>query len=325
MKPAARHLASILMATIGGTLGVSAAAATPAAAVESVIKAVRLGGEPAVGVPFVVEYTLDGPAGASIVTPALPPSDGPFDVIDVRLRGSRTLAVTYVTWSSEEASIPSVGVTVLEADGSSHAAALPTVPVSAASTLADDDSLLEMGKHLGHLANPGEFPLRLVAASLSAAAIAGCAAAAWMLRRRPVRVPTPEEIALDGLDRLEARELSSSDDAEPFWFDVTDILRQYIGARFGLLAPTLTTREFLAEARDRLPVSQDQKDRLRILLDHADRIKFARQCSTAEDGRKALQFVRRFVVTHAPATGPTNVGAGDAGVGATAGSEASTC
>ncbi len=295
------------------------------AASELTIHAVRLGETPAVGAPFVVEYTMDGPTGSSIIPPALPPSEGPFDVIDVHLAGPRTLAITYVTWSSEEASIPSIAVTVVEADGSSHASSLPAVPVCATSSLSEEDPLVETGPHLGYLSIPGEFPLREVAAAFSAMAILGCAAGAWMLRRRPMQRPSPEEIALSALDGLEAHEEVPGKDPECFWFEVTDILRQYIGARFGLLAPTLTTREFLAQARERLPVAQEQRDRLRLLLDHADGIKFARHRATKEDGRKALVFVRRFVTSHAPSSSPDEGQSARSGAGDTAPREESTC
>ncbi|MDA0802397.1 MAG: hypothetical protein O2819_01375 [Planctomycetota bacterium] len=274
----------------------------------------------AVGKPFVVEYRLDGEPGATVLAPHISATTGAWDIVDVQLPGPRTVAITFVVWTNAEEALPTLPVVVVANDGSSHEALLPSVTVLAATSLPQDDPLVDMGAHKGVLSIPGESSWRPWAATGSALAILGCAAGLWVFRRRPVVVPSDEEVALAALDRLEGHELGSTEEAEQFWFDVTGVLRTYIGTRFQLRAPELTTHEFLAAAREGLPVSEQQKERLRSLLDFADRVKFARHRASPDEARMALRFVRGFVRDHAPRPEL------DAGISSVRGSsEATTC
>src|SRR5207237_4529758 len=100
--------------------------------------------------------------------------------------------------------------------------------------------------------------LRLVyvAGGLLAAAVG--ALVTWLvvrrLRQRVVVRPGPpprpaHEVALEKLDRLGAYGFLENADNRPFYFAVSEVIREYLGARFGFDSLELTTDELIAELR----------------------------------------------------------------------------
>src|SRR5206468_4769463 len=67
---------------------------------------------------------------------------------------------------------------------------------------------------------------------------------------RPGPPPRPaHEIALERLDRLGAYGFIENADNRPFYFAVSEVIREYLGARFGFDSLELTTDELVAELR----------------------------------------------------------------------------
>ena len=85
--------------------------------------------------------------------------------------------------------------------------------------------------------------------------------------------------------------------AEPyaFTFAVSDVLRTFIGAQFGLHAREQTSPEFLAEISQAGRFSDADRSLIAEFLVHADMIKFARIHATAEDSAKLLESAIIFV------------------------------
>lgn len=143
--------------------------------------------------------------------------------------------------------------------------------------------------------------------------VLGLALLGWWLWRRhrrasaePIRVaapqPTPYDLAVAALDRLRAANLA----VEPFYTQLSAIVRQYIEGRFGLHAPERTTEEFLAQAS--LP--PEQMALLAAFLGEADLVKFARHQPGPEDCERAWAAARKFVEeTGTSAPTPGQVGA----------------
>jgi len=103
-----------------------------------------------------------------------------------------------------------------------------------------------------------------------AGAIAVFALVLWGVRRKPAPVeppavepapPGPHELALAALARLQS-------DDPALYVEATRIVRDYVGARYGVRTREKTTEELLAA----LP-----HDRLAAVLHHGDLVKFARQ------------------------------------------------
>ena len=69
---------------------------------------------------------------------------------------------------------------------------------------------------------------------------------------RPGPPPRPaHEIALERLDRLGAYGFLENADNRPFYFAVSEIIRDYLGGRFGFDSLELTTDELMEELRRR--------------------------------------------------------------------------
>lgn len=163
---------------------------------------------------------------------------------------------------------------------------------------------------------PG-FPWLPVGAALAVLALLATAIALLLKRRAAVEPATPpppppaHERALRALDALLSRHLPEQGAVEPYFVELSEILRRYIEDRFGLRAPERTTEEFLAELRNsdagRRALEAAQRDVLRGFLERADLVKFARDEPDLDVCAQAAGAARDFVRgTAAPcAGGPT--------------------
>ena len=125
----------------------------------------------------------------------------------------------------------------------------------------------------------------------------------YLIKRGPVPTapPLPPHIlAQEQLDALEAEGLLQRRCFQPYYFRLTDILRHYIEGRFGLVAPTRTTPEFLQDMRGSDTLHTPQQDQLRGFLRIADLVKFALHEPHVSEGEEALHMARCFVVDTQP-------------------------
>ena len=106
---------------------------------------------------------------------------------------------------------------------------------------------------------------------------------------------TAYDRALARLDRLQRQGLPDSSHLDAWYVELSDIVRRYIEARFGLRAPELTTEEFLLEAGRAAALSKAHRELLSAFLERCDRVKFARYSPAADESQDALQLARRFL------------------------------
>ena len=115
------------------------------------------------------------------------------------------------------------------------------------------------------------------------------------LRKGPPPLPplSPRAAALVELDKLRGQVQS----LPPYGFSiaVSNVLRTYIGAQFGLHAPQQTSPEFLASISSAQNFSDEDRSLLAAFLDRCDMIKFARAEATAEDSEQLLSSAVSFV------------------------------
>lgn len=131
----------------------------------------------------------------------------------------------------------------------------------------------------------------------------------WWWRRsraaQPARPPRPaHEVAFAALDDLRGTDFADPDAVHSFYFRLSEILRTYVEARFGLNATDLTTEEILAQLREGqhfLP----QADVLRRFLLATDQVKFADHHPAKEEIHAAYEDALGYV----EATQPTEVAA----------------
>ncbi|MBI1945378.1 MAG: hypothetical protein HYS27_06765 [Deltaproteobacteria bacterium] len=249
---------------------------------------------------------LDGGPGATDAGPAPP----------ARVR--ETLRIPLLALAIDDVKTPAFLLTAK--DGSS--VEVPALPVR----VADDPSLLVVGD--GGPEQPGQVTLEPAAGSIAyrvadarpwiaAGAVAGVALAVLAgraaLKRRRARRPAPpapppppprpaHEVALERLAALLAAGLLARGETAIFVERLMDeVLRDYLSARFALVAETRTTRELVAEL---LSVSMPGLDVKLVeeLLGDADLVKFAKASIAAERAHAMAMRVKALVLATTPPT-----------------------
>jgi hypothetical protein len=199
--------------------------------------------------------------------------------------------------------VPPIPVTYA-AHGRAREVATEAVPVRVKSFLGDGEA------DLRDIAGPVALERRdltlvyVAASALVALLLAGgvlLARRAWRRRRGEVLAHMPEAVqrsahdeALARLDELEASGALDSDDRKPAYLQMSEILRLYIGRRFGFPALDLTTLEIRRELGAR-PGGAAAVDLVAGWLERADLVKFAGYEATADEARQALYDARIFI------------------------------
>ena len=145
---------------------------------------------------------------------------------------------------------------------------------------------------------------------IALAVLAVLAAGLWALRRflttprtilhMPKPVP-PYQIALDALDALRAKGWIEALTIEPFYVELSSIVRRYLEGRFGLRAPERTTEEFICDALTSRKLSDAHQNLVAGFLEQSDLVKFARHAPGPTDMRNALDSAASLVRETMPA------------------------
>jgi len=117
----------------------------------------------------------------------------------------------------------------------------------------------------------------------------------WYARRRPAGPPpSPRMIAMRELELL--RTQVATLDPYAFSVKVSDVLRTFIEAQYGLRAAHQTTPEFLAAMTESREFSEKDRDLLAHFLERCDLIKFAHIEASSTDSailhERAVAFVQ---------------------------------
>jgi hypothetical protein len=105
----------------------------------------------------------------------------------------------------------------------------------------------------------------------------------------------PHRVALDALDALRAKGWIEALNVEPFYVELSSIVRRYLEGRFGLRAPERTTEEFMRDAMDSSKLSAAHRLLVGGFLEQSDLVKFARHAPGAADMRNALDSAAALV------------------------------
>lgn len=135
-------------------------------------------------------------------------------------------------------------------------------------------------------------------------ALAGLLALVIWLIIRYRRAHDPEHIkkdpahivALRKLDRYRGSKMWVPERQKAFYSGITDTLREYIAARYGVGAMEMTTAEIFNDMKS-TDAPADLLDELRELFERADFVKFAKFTASDEDNAKALPTAVRFVTS----------------------------
>ncbi len=104
-------------------------------------------------------------------------------------------------------------------------------------------------------------------------------------------------VALRELEKWRGERFWAPDKQKAYYSGITDILKTYIGERFGIDAREMTTDELFTALGpvDELPA--ELRTQLRELFDTADFVKFAKHTASDEDNARALPLAVRFVTS----------------------------
>ncbi len=108
-------------------------------------------------------------------------------------------------------------------------------------------------------------------------------------RREPAHV-----VALRELDKYRGKEMWVPEKQKAFYSGVTDALREYISARYGVGAMEMTTSEIFADMKSS-DVPAELLQEVQLLFETADFVKFAKFVASDEDNAKALPLAVKFV------------------------------
>lgn len=246
-----------------------------------------------------------------------------FDVVKVdterEKRGGETLTRFRITAAAFDLGEKTLGEVVLSATGPQGAAtlAVPGPKVTGVGDLKDDEQA-----QLHEILPPVEvlvprYTLLWLAAATLLATLAALFLWRW-LKNRPKRTrlvvapprPPAHERALAALDALQREDLPAQGRHKELHFRLSEILRDYLGERFGFLALDMTTEELLATLR-RLPTPGLEYARFESWCQAGDLVKYAKfepsgaACKQAiEDG---VAFVRATLPTaSAPPARPSS-------------------
>ena len=127
----------------------------------------------------------------------------------------------------------------------------------------------------------------------------GWLASYWLRQRRTiVRQPPPppaHETALNALRLLQSKGYVERNEVEPFYTELSGIVRAYLEDRFDLRAPEQTTEEFIRDAAETRSLNAEQKTLVGAFLEQSDLVKFARFHPGAEAMQDAFAAAEHLV------------------------------
>ncbi|MCB9506292.1 MAG: hypothetical protein H6698_00175 [Myxococcales bacterium] len=299
--------------------------------------------EPRVSLPNGSESAVGAPANATLEV-ELPPG---AELISVDVEGSRFVSVVDGTVTSAAgasaarwegrlvsfrpgtfASLRLVAV-VVDASGYQSRAPSPAFGLDVRSTIVNE-SAPEPAPSSDPMDVRTRDPRPTIAAAIAGVLALG-AVVGWVVRRRrdaarPAEPDAPRrpawEVALAALDVLALDDLPSRGEQLDFMTRLSEILREYIGARFRFLALEATTTEIGRELDARSDEVGLFSSEIRALLSEMDLVKFARFTPPTELCDELLERTRRLVTELSARERELSASGGEAGATATPGGEA---
>lgn len=107
--------------------------------------------------------------------------------------------------------------------------------------------------------------------------------------------PPPHVTALNALKALREKQYIERAEIEPFFVELSLIVRHYIEDRFRLRAPEQTTEEFIRVAADARVLSHPHQTLIHAFLEQSDLVKFARHRPGTPEMSAAYDAAERLV------------------------------
>ena len=100
--------------------------------------------------------------------------------------------------------------------------------------------------------------------------------------------------ALRKLDKFRGDKFWKPENQKTFYSGVTDALREYMAARYGVGALEMTTAEIFEDLKG-ADIPQELYEEMKTLFERADFVKFAKFTATDEENAQVLPQAVRFV------------------------------
>ncbi len=279
-----------------------------------------LPGQARIGEPFTYELVLthDKDQRFELVQP---PELEKFEVLEqTRQRQDRpegsvtTFRLKMSAFELGALSLPALDFELV-APGVLQKISVPGVEVEVVPTLPQNAE--DEGASLFDYRRPEEVPIRSwrllwLLAGLLAAGLLGWALVKWLRRPRPEVVVTKPLAPLDvrtrqALDALKAESLPAKGRVKDFYFRLSEIIRGYLGERYGFEALECTSSELFASLR-KLHTPGLPEDKLMRFVSESDLVKYAKAEAPAESCAASLAFgyelVEKTYVPPAPPSSP---------------------
>lgn len=140
-----------------------------------------------------------------------------------------------------------------------------------------------------------------IAGSLALAALISLIV--WLIiryRRRHnpeyIKKDPPHIIALRKLDKFRGNKMWAPEKQKAFYSGITDALREYMAARYGISAMEMTTSEIFKDMKQ-TDAPEDLLTEMKDLFERADFVKFAKFTASEEENASALPVAVRFVTS----------------------------
>jgi len=282
-----------------------------------------------VGEPFKVTVTATAKPDVLVNLPASFDT-GDFEVLERKETASpdgteKRFDLTVVGWKPGTAALPAIPITyVPKGKGEVKQVKTSTLDVEVEAILTEPEKA-----ELRPLAPPvdvlvEDWTLVYVAAAVGGSLLLGGAVLLLgrvVARRRKQNAPAPKivdlraphEIALARLAALEQSGRLDEVDRRPFYFELTEIVREYLGRRFGFDALDMTSSELL-DALARSAAAPPVKTDLEGWLAGCDLVKYARVAAERGEAAGALTAAVALVESSRPPSPPAAGPEGEAHV-----------
>lgn len=114
-------------------------------------------------------------------------------------------------------------------------------------------------------------------------------------KKASIKTKSADQIAYEQLDILKNKDYITKGLIKQYYIEISDIIRHYLGNRFNLRAPEMTTEEFLAGARDSSFLLNEHKLLLKEFLVCCDLVKFAKYAPAENEINSVFDSAKRFV------------------------------
>jgi len=262
-----------------------------------------------VGDPITYILTLTRPAASEAIIPAPDSALGKFEVRKWEQLPEEVLADGRVTDGREcvlscfeigEQEIPPLEIGLISVAGETTALRTLPVPIVVQRISPADAEEIKDIKEL--IYPPRRFPLRQVLIGLLAVGLA--AGAVLSFRRRGLFAPQeegpappslpPHEIAYHDLERIAGLDLVERGLYKAYYTEVSEVIRRYIGGRYGIATMELTTGELLASMRQ-IEVEREYIVLFGQFLARCDLVKFAKFLPPREEMKAEVHRARELV------------------------------